>query len=312
MPSYFYLIHSIILCNPSHFTLELSQESFEVLSNYVASSEHPILQCLLNTTVEINILRIKGGNKADCSSLSPKSNTINSVISQMLSDNMMFGTTELLSLQLDLLVNGAEEGQDLMAAIARMNELLPTAPLLKMHTIDTGQRKMCAAASSSCHNYLSAGFLDSTIAIWDLRTRHGSTRSEGTSLDLASAVGFYHPFSSRSDSEYSADASVVICHGHSGPVYSTVFTPSNTHLLTSSDDTTLRLWDLSSMENKVIYRGHTYPVWTADISRTGQYFASASQDRTAKLWIFDRTYPLRILAGHTADVDVRFLFSLFA
>ena len=58
------------------------------------------------------------------------------------------------------------------------------------------------------------------------------------------------------------------------------------------------------MENAVADRGHTYPVWALDISQQGQYFASGSQDRTAKLWMFDRTYPLRILAGHTADVDV--------
>lgn len=59
------------------------------------------------------------------------------------------------------------------------------------------------------------------------------------------------------------------------------------------------------MENVFVYRGHTYPVWDVNISQNGQFFASASQDRTAKIWMFDRTYPLRILAGHTADVDVK-------
>lgn len=204
-------------------------------------------------------------------------------------------------------MNGVDEAQDLMAAIARMNELPSTlpCPALKMHTIDTGQRKMCSASVSPCHSYLSAGFQDSTIAIWDVKKLKPCARPQNSSLDLACAIGSFHSSSSSATLPPSstADSSVTICHGHSGPVYSTLFTPTNTHLLTSSDDTTLRLWDLSSMENTVVYRGHTYPVWATDIS--GQYFVSGSKDRTCKLWSFERTYPLRVLAGHTLDVDVR-------
>ncbi|KAK7930642.1 hypothetical protein WMY93_007037 [Mugilogobius chulae] len=40
-----------------------------------------------------------------------------------------------------------------------------------------------------------------------------------------------------------------------------------------------------------------------DISPSSLYFASSSHDRTARLWTFARTYPLRIYAGHLADVD---------
>ena len=201
-----------------------------------------------------------------------------------------------------------------MAAISRLNELPPTAPLLKIHTIDTGQRKMCCASVSTCHGYLSCGFQNSSIAVWDMKKLQRLGQPEGNSLDLACAIGSYHPASSSLSvlPLSSSDPSLVVCHGHSGPVYSTVFTPTNTHLLTSSDDTTLRLWDLASMENKVVYRGHTYPVWAADISQQSRYFASGSKDRTAKLWTFERTYPLRIFAGHTSDVDVIAYFIPFS
>ena len=198
-----------------------------------------------------------------------------------------------------------EEVQDLMAAISRLDELPPTAPLLKIYSIDTGQRKMSAASSSSCQSYISCGFQDSSVAIWDIKKLRTPSKPEFNRLDLACAISLYHPTaSSPSTLSNESDSSVSACLGHSGPVYATQFTPNNTHLLSCSDDTTLRLWDLSSMENAVAYRGHTYPVWALDISQQGQYFASGSQDRTAKLWMFDRTYPLRILAGHTADVDV--------
>lgn len=37
----------------------------------------------------------------------------------------------------------------------------------------------------------------------------------------------------------------------------------------------------------------------------GIYFATASKDNTARIWTLERTYPLRVLAGHNMDVDVR-------
>ncbi len=203
-----------------------------------------------------------------------------------------------------------EEVHGLLAAISRLKEVPPTAPLLKLYSIDTGQRKMSAASASPCENYLSCGFQDSSVAIWDVKKLRSPSKSDLTRLDLseACAISIYHPATS-APLPTESDSSVAVCLGHSGPVYATQFTPTNSHVLSCSDDTTLRLWEISSMENVFVYRGHTYPVWDVNISQNGQFFASASQDRTAKIWMFDRTYPLRILAGHTADVDVKKTFS---
>ncbi|XP_057365872.1 TAF5-like RNA polymerase II p300/CBP-associated factor-associated factor 65 kDa subunit 5L [Daphnia carinata] len=263
--------------NTSHFILELSQEPYEILHSYIGSNEHPFLQQLLNTTLEINIMKTKIDS-------SDPSQTISK--SQEDSSNM-------------------EEVQDLMAAISRLEELPPTAPLLKLYSIDTGQRRMSAASASPCQGYLSCGFQDSSVAIWDVKELRSLSVSNvnRSNLSESCAIGLYHPVASPLTFPLEPDSSLSICLGHSGPVYATQFTPNNTHMLSCSDDTTLRLWDMSSMENAVVYRGHTYPVWAMDISQQSQYFASASQDRTAKIWMFDRTFPLRILAGHTADVD---------
>lgn len=42
-------------------------------------------------------------------------------------------------------------------------------------------------------------------------------------------------------------------------------------------------------------------------SPMGFYFVTGSHDRTAQIWSTDQIHPLRILAGHLSDVDVRFL-----
>jgi WD40 repeat protein len=44
-------------------------------------------------------------------------------------------------------------------------------------------------------------------------------------------------------------------------------------------------------------------------SPVGHYFASASHDRTARIWSMDKIQPLRIMAGHLADVDVSVLLA---
>jgi len=98
--------------------------------------------------------------------------------------------------------------------------------------------------------------------------------------------------------------------GHSGPVYSVAFDPLSgsavppRHLLSSSADSTARLWSLDTMTNVVAYRGHQSPVWDAQWSPMGIYFATGSRDRTARVWSTDRISALRVYAGHLSDVDV--------
>ncbi|OQS00755.1 transcription initiation factor TFIID subunit [Thraustotheca clavata] len=99
------------------------------------------------------------------------------------------------------------------------------------------------------------------------------------------------------------DNTSAVLRGHSGPVYGCAFTPDSRFALTSSADTTIRLWSLASRSNMVCYRAHNYPVWDVKMGHLGYYFVSASMDRTARFWSTDRVQPLRIFAGHLSDVE---------
>ncbi len=93
--------------------------------------------------------------------------------------------------------------------------------------------------------------------------------------------------------------------GHSGPVYSTSFNANGSFLLSSSEDCSVRLWDLQQGGVcAVSYQGHSYPVWDVCFSPIDSNFVSAGMDRTVRLWTTNLTFPLRIFAGHFSHVNV--------
>ena len=76
------------------------------------------------------------------------------------------------------------------------------------------------------------------------------------------------------DNNYAMDATEKvqrksILRGHSGPVYDVSYTAQGRYLMSVSEDTTMRLWDLKSGVNKAIYHGHSYPIWSVDADRVG-------------------------------------------
>jgi transcription initiation factor TFIID subunit 5 len=105
--------------------------------------------------------------------------------------------------------------------------------------------------------------------------------------------------------------------GHSGPIYAVSFAPSaespplpndvkpdTKWLLSSSADSTIRLWNLDIWQQLVVYKGHIGPVWSVEWGPFGHYFVSGGHDKTARIWSTDKIRHLRILPGHDADVDV--------
>jgi len=139
------------------------------------------------------------------------------------------------------------------------------------------------------------GFSDSFIRVWSITGKNlkGITKVRNINGNIENLDRFREPVGSQ--------CKKLIAH--SGPIYSTSFSPDNKYLVSVSEDKTIRLWSLDTFSNVVCYKGHNYPVWDVDFSPEGFYFATASHDRTARLWSCDHIYPLRIFVGHFSDVD---------
>lgn len=72
--------------------------------------------------------------------------------------------------------------------------------------------------------------------------------------------------------------------GHTGIINSVDFRPDVGLLLTASDDTTLRLWDIVSGRCLNIFTGHSDRVLSATISPDGHYMVSISYDKKMYIW----------------------------
>jgi len=92
----------------------------------------------------------------------------------------------------------------------------------------------------------------------------------------------------------------TVLYGHQAAVSRAVFSPDSTRLATTSDDCTLRVWNLADRTSRVFF-GHTDEVWRASWSVDQRRVATTSRDRTVRVWDLD-TGAVQVLVGHEASV----------
>ncbi|KTF96393.1 hypothetical protein cypCar_00033889 [Cyprinus carpio] len=189
----------------------------------------------------------------------------------------------------------------LQDCIKRVREGPPSLTTVCFYAFQHTDQLLNTAEVSADSRLLAAGFDNSAVKLWSLRARKlkaGPHRVDVSKIRLACDV-----LEEEADDEDASGSEIKTLRAHSGPVYRTAFLTDGSGLLSCSEDSTVRFWDLNSFTNTVLYRGHAYPVWDMDVSPCSLYFSTASHDRTARLWSFARTYPLRLYAGHLSDVD---------
>lgn len=170
-------------------------------------------------------------------------------------------------------------------------------PSVSFYTFINTHNGLNCSSISHDGSMVAGGFSDSSLKVWDMaklgqQFSHSILQAENESAPSEHMAG-----------ANGGKKSYTLFQGHSGPVYSASFSPLGDFILSSSSDSTIRLWSTKLNANLVCYKGHNYPVWDVKFSPVGHYFASCSHDRTARIWSMDRLQPLRIMAGHLSDVD---------
>ena len=90
---------------------------------------------------------------------------------------------------------------------------------------------------------------------------------------------------------------------HATWVRSVAFSPDGKLLASgSSDDKTIRLWNVETGREIQVLRRHTGLVTSVAFSPDGKLLASGSTDETIRLWNIETGTEIRVLAGHTDTV----------
>ena len=126
-------------------------------------------------------------------------------------------------------------------------------------------------------------------------------------MDFVAAMEVLKGFPGRFDDMFFGkdipkETSVRILQGHAGWVESVAVSPDGRHIVSGSDDTTLRVWELNSGRCLNTLRGHTAGVGSIAVSPDGQHIVSGSKDSTLRVWDFGTGRCLNTLQGHTGYV----------
>jgi WD40 repeat protein len=94
----------------------------------------------------------------------------------------------------------------------------------------------------------------------------------------------------------------MVLHGHTDHVYSIAFTPNSRLLLSSSEDKTLRVWDVESGQCVRVIQNYAVALYDIAWSPDGCQLASAGSDLLVTIWDVVARTPPRVLRGHSWTV----------
>ncbi|KAJ8020837.1 hypothetical protein HOLleu_40535 [Holothuria leucospilota] len=272
------------------FKVEISHESLQYLLRYLQSQDTSLILKVLNFHIHIEV---KNGSK----------DTAPVVRDKEPSENATSEATEPQEEEGDIQeMTGMEQNAaELKKVLEAVRDGAPAAPSILLYTFLNAYQGLSCARYSHDKNVLVGGYEDSALRIWN--TKGQKWKSTSHQVDVSRIYLSGDVVNSDDSEEDKSLSEYQVLRGHSGPVYSCSIVPDSDVLLSCSEDTTIRGWNLSSQTNVAVYRGHNYPVWDIDMSPSNLFFASASKDSTARLWSTERTYPLRVYCGHLMDVD---------
>jgi len=100
------------------------------------------------------------------------------------------------------------------------------------------------------------------------------------------------------------DSLIRTMKGHSSSVNAVVVTPDGQRVISGSDDTTIKVWNLETGEHIRTMEGHNGSVNSLTVTPDGLHVISGSDDKTIKVWNLETGEHIRTMEGHNGSVSV--------
>ncbi|PVG00008.1 WD40 repeat-like protein [Serendipita vermifera] len=139
--------------------------------------------------------------------------------------------------------------------------------------------------------YIISGSYDSTIRVWDVDTGKCQVADTHSPVNFASLSPDDHG-DWESFSVWDVETQKMIGSrftGHTDMISSVAFSPDGKHVISGSQDRSIRVWDVDT--GKMIgspFRGHTDTVNSITVSPDGKRIASGSYDKIIRVWEYAR------------------------
>jgi WD40 repeat protein len=95
---------------------------------------------------------------------------------------------------------------------------------------------------------------------------------------------------------------VQVMEGHISDVSSVAYSPDGAHIVSGSDDKTVRVWDAQTGKLLAVLEGHSGSLNSVAFSPDGAHIVSGSYDKTVRVWDAQKGQELAVLQGHSSWV----------
>jgi WD40 repeat protein len=96
---------------------------------------------------------------------------------------------------------------------------------------------------------------------------------------------------------------ILTLEGHTGNIYSLVFSPDNRYLVSGSRDQTIRVWEVATGEVIRTLRGHKNAVFSVRFTPDEKHLVSASFDGIIKIWDLTTGLCIKTVDAHKKSVN---------
>ncbi|KAL5993714.1 hypothetical protein ACLOJK_040972 [Asimina triloba] len=203
----------------------------------------------------------EGGKQGNSTKKLKKDKNVSATGKSVRSENNTVSTAPRVKPELTLPVMSAEVENSILEDLRNRVQLSSQAlPSISFYTFINTHNSLNCSSISQDGSLVVGGFSDSSLKVWDMSKIGWPTEATNVQGENGSVPS--EQFLSSEDGK----RSYTLFQGHAGPVYAATFSPLGDFILSSSSDSTIRLWSTKLNANLVCYKGHNYPVWDVQVN----------------------------------------------